>query len=272
MVSTPTTPDRPEDLDDPTGVRALLAGLPDPGPMPDHLVARIQASIAAEQQARAGTPVVSLDERRRPWRRVGLAAAAAAVAAVAVPALLTGSGPGGVLASLSGSTRGSAASSAAGTAPESAGDRAAAGSHPGSTGRAVPAGPTGPQQLGRDQAGTSADAGGGTKVYASHAAYTSKGFAAQAAAFATQPGATLAPMAAESPSIGPAGTPLGLEPCLAAVHARSATPVLADLATFDGTPAVVLVVGSGTDRKAYALPRTCTTGHTSLLGGPVEVP
>jgi len=102
VVSTPTTPDRPEDLDDPTGVRALLAGLPDPGPMPTHLVDRINASIAAEQEARGGTRVVSLAERRRPWRRIGLAAAAAAVAAVAVPALVMGTGSGGVLASLGG--------------------------------------------------------------------------------------------------------------------------------------------------------------------------
>ena len=39
--------------DDPTGMRALLAGLPDPGPMPDDLVARIQASLLSESRSRA---------------------------------------------------------------------------------------------------------------------------------------------------------------------------------------------------------------------------
>lgn len=268
MVSTPTTPDRPEDLDDPTGVRALLAGLPDPGPMPDHLVARINASIAAEQEARAGSAVVSLDTRRRPWRRLGLAAAAAAVAAVAVPALLTGSGPGGMLASLSGSSSGSAASSsAAGTTQESAA-RAAQDSTGGAGGGAA-ASPDRPQ---RPPAGTAAAPGGAVSVHASHAAYTSTGFAAQAAAFAAHPGATLAPMAAESPSVGPAGTPLGLQPCLGALHVDSSMRVMADLATFDGMPAVVFVVSTDTGRTAYAMQRTCTTGHTSLLGGPVELP
>ena len=50
MVSTPPVPPDPDDLDeDPTGIRALLGSLPDPGPMPDDLVARIQASLTAEQ-------------------------------------------------------------------------------------------------------------------------------------------------------------------------------------------------------------------------------
>lgn len=36
----------PDDDLDPTGMRALLRSLPDPGPMPDDLVARIQSSLA----------------------------------------------------------------------------------------------------------------------------------------------------------------------------------------------------------------------------------
>ena len=43
----------PSDDVDPTGVRALLANLPDPGPMPDDLVARIAHSLELEQQRRA---------------------------------------------------------------------------------------------------------------------------------------------------------------------------------------------------------------------------
>ena len=35
----------PGDDLDPTGVRALLAALPDPGPMPEQLAARIQAAL-----------------------------------------------------------------------------------------------------------------------------------------------------------------------------------------------------------------------------------
>ena len=36
---------------DPTGMRDLLASLPDPGPMPEDLVARIMAALAEESRA-----------------------------------------------------------------------------------------------------------------------------------------------------------------------------------------------------------------------------
>lgn len=41
--------------DDTTGIRALLAALPDPGPMPPSLVHRITLSLAAEQEKRAAS-------------------------------------------------------------------------------------------------------------------------------------------------------------------------------------------------------------------------
>ncbi|HEY5247207.1 MAG TPA: hypothetical protein VIJ15_01975, partial [Dermatophilaceae bacterium] len=75
--------------DDPTGVRALLSSLPEPDPMPDHLVERINASLAAEQAQRAARmsdgPVTPLrvTARRRPRLLYAMAGAAAAVALVA---------------------------------------------------------------------------------------------------------------------------------------------------------------------------------------------
>ncbi len=45
-------PQSEEDLD-PTGIRAMLANLPDPGPMPEELVARISQSLELEQQRRS---------------------------------------------------------------------------------------------------------------------------------------------------------------------------------------------------------------------------
>ena len=51
---------RPSDDDlDPTGVRALLANLPDPGPMPDELMNRISQSLELEQQRRASAAASS---------------------------------------------------------------------------------------------------------------------------------------------------------------------------------------------------------------------
>lgn len=102
----------PDDVD-PTGVRELLAALPDPGPMPEDLVRRIEARLEVERAhrdgGRTGTGVVSaqadrvLDlaaerSRRRPVRMVALLGAAAAglmVTTVAVTQLI---GDGGGVA------------------------------------------------------------------------------------------------------------------------------------------------------------------------------
>jgi hypothetical protein len=268
VVSTPTTPDRPdrpEDLDDPTGIRALLASLPDPGPMPARLVDRINASIAAEQEARAGTAVASLEQRRRPWRRIGLVAAAAAVAAVAVPALVTGTGPGSVLASLNGSRPSSAAAGAASGSSQlrsdASGGSAASGAE--STSRAGDTGSAADKRYAAPR--------GAVTVYRSNTAYTARGFTAQVQAFIDHPGSPLAPLAAESPSTGPVGTPMGLQPCLDALHLEPASRVMADLGTYDGTQAVVLVVSTDTGQTAFALRRSCTAGNTSPLVGPVTL-
>ena len=79
MVSTPPVPPdgRADDLD-PTGIRALLSVLPDPGPMPADLVDRINASIAAEQPGRE-------DPHRRPPPAAALGLAAPRAAAAAAP-------------------------------------------------------------------------------------------------------------------------------------------------------------------------------------------
>ena len=55
---------------DPTGMRALLASLPEPGPMPDDLVARISAALAAEAQRGDGIEQLwHLDDDRVGGRR-----------------------------------------------------------------------------------------------------------------------------------------------------------------------------------------------------------
>lgn len=119
MTGSNPDPHTPEDDLDPTGVRALLANLPDPGPMPDELVQRISQSLELEQERRVsaagsagfgdpdhrtapeadstsaiGGNVVSLTterRRRRPGRTVlwlGGAAAVAMIATVSVNQLI----------------------------------------------------------------------------------------------------------------------------------------------------------------------------------------
>lgn len=103
--------DLPDDELDPTGVRDMLANLPDPGPMPADLVARISQSLLLEQERRAepaGEAVsaspISLDaerQRRRPGRTVlwlGGAAAVAMVATVSVNQLFDDGSDSGVSA------------------------------------------------------------------------------------------------------------------------------------------------------------------------------
>ena len=106
---------------DPTGMRALLANLPDPGPMPDDLVARISAALAAEAQRGdgidqlwhlhddrghrvrrgvepdAGAQVVPL-RRRLGLRHLGVAAAVVGV--LGLGGFVVKSVPGDVVASL----------------------------------------------------------------------------------------------------------------------------------------------------------------------------
>lgn len=107
-----SSPRDPDDID-PTGIRDLLAALPDPGPMPEDLVRRIEARLEVEQAHRdASAPVPSpgatvaraadhvfdlAAERghRRPGRTVtvlGAAAAGLLVTSVALTQLVGSDG------------------------------------------------------------------------------------------------------------------------------------------------------------------------------------
>ena len=93
--------------DDPTGIRALLQDLPDPGPMPQDLVARIEARLEVERAHREQEQGRGLTARsdevldlaaershRRPGRTVALLGAAAAGLLVATVSIgeLAGTG------------------------------------------------------------------------------------------------------------------------------------------------------------------------------------
>jgi hypothetical protein len=235
-------------------MRALLSSLPDPGPMPDDLVARITASLEEEQERR---PVVrSLHEAARPhrplWRTAGLAAAAAAVIGVGAGALLGNTAPGDLGALFGGSGGDSAsAGTAASRAEGSAGGSAAPRVDPYSSDLA--------------RAAT-------VSIHHTARAYTSDAFDAQAAALLGSSAEQAAPLSAEAPSIGPIATETGLRSCLAALATEAYTSATADLGTFDGKPAAVVVLTTGAGHTAYAVQRSCSTGHPALLKGPVHLP
>ena len=253
-MNTHDTGDDPTERD-PTGIRAILSSLPDPGPMPADLVARITASL--EQERAAGNVVpfgaarTPAEETRESWshadrrpahRRVQWLAAAAAVAVLASlgGTALVNDRFGSWTAMFSGSrSAGSTAMAAASTSSAGDAKAAAGGLAPGSA----------------------------VLVYFSNHRYAASTLGKDAAGLLLRPGPELAPLAAESPSIGPIGTPLGARDCATSVGVPAELPLRADLGTYDGQPAVVLVSGATGAASAYVVSRSCV-----LLAGPVVVP
>ena len=237
--------------DDPTGVRALLSSLPEPDPMPEHLVKRINASLAAEQAQRAtrmSTAAVTAMPAggRRSWRLVfAIAGAAAALTLVALvgsnvfplhqSATISGSA---ALASTSnaGKTTGSALPSAANKAPSVAG--------------AV----TAPSLI---------------RIGLSGTRYTQAAFVTQAQGLLRAP---FQPMATEPSSLGPAGTSHGLTQCLSAIGAAGAQVVRADVAFYQGRPAVVILATTHGMTTAYVVGRQCSLPDAALMRTATPVP
>lgn len=264
MVSTPPVPPRgPDDpgrdpdLDDPTGVRALLAGLGDPGPMPADLVDRINASIAAEQAARerGDATVVPLHRPLPGWQRYGLVAAAVAGLAVGVPALL-GAGPQDVMASLSRSSNDSAgaASSAQELQPPIASFTPPV---PGSSGTA-------------GSGGRASSPVGQVTMLATGTGYTASHLAEQARTTMLGPFDGSSSSSMTGPASG-AQDAEGLRECLTAMGVPAWMPAVGDVATYDGGRAVVVVVSSDTGQDVYAVPTWCDATHARALAGPVPI-
>jgi len=228
--------------DDPTGVRALLSALPEPEPMPEDLVRRISASLAAEQSARppADVSVAPLLATRRRTRRVLLPAAAAAAGIAAVA--LAGTG---VLHLGSGSSTSSGSAASAGAqlaATDDPSRKAASG------------------------------AGAAEHIQVSTTRYTAQEFATQAGRLAAVPAPGVAPLTGEAPAVGPIATPRGLADCLAGLGVGPVTSVTADIAFYDAQPAVILVVLARGGRTAYAVGRSCSAADPHVLHGATALP
>ena len=279
-------PAGPSADDDPTGMRALLSSLPEPGPMPAHLVHRITASLAEEQAQRARRSdavgdvarAVPLRERRRfglPRIIPALGAAAAAVAIFALGVSLAQQTVGG-----SGDSAESAGSAAIGGAAGGAASGAASGAADG-TGRddavrsGAPAASTVPPTVG-DLAGA-----GATAVIASGRSYTAAGLAAQlrqsflglldapgTPTGAATPGAGGPPQAVPSPvpaGYGALSTSAGLRACLGALGVAGADGVVVDLARYQGAPAAVVLVTRGDARTAHVVAPSCSAAGAAQI-------
>jgi hypothetical protein len=78
-------------------------------------------------------------------------------------------------------------------------------------------------------------------------------------------------LSAEAPSLGPIATPIGARACADALGIPADAGILVDVGEVDGVSAAVLVVHADTGRSAWAVDRSCTTGNTGLIRGPVPL-
>ncbi|HSF97595.1 MAG TPA: hypothetical protein VLA55_02790 [Ornithinibacter sp.] len=245
---------------DPTGMRDLLASLPDPGPMPDDLVARITAALAQESRSAtlgpasdAGT-VVPLRPRRAGLRHLGVAAAV--VTAIGLGGVALTSWPGSLTAQVnafdgSGDDSGTVAGAAESQVEQDSAVK----------GGADLGAPVLPET---DYSGV--------VVIMSGMNHGSATLARSVSTLQSSLPVPVAPLTAESPGIGPIATPIGARSCADALGVSSAAGILVDVSEVDGSPAAVLVVEDAGKRTAYAVGRSCTTGAPALIAGPVSLP
>lgn len=230
---------------DPTGVRDLLAGMRDPGPMPDELAERIRSRLADEQEDRTGSGAITpLRPRRVRWVPV-LAAAAA---------LVVGGGLAwSTLRPLSGADSGAAPAAESGEAQRSEGSAAdgAASPRDDEEGAQQPGdeGSTTASSTATSSASSSGTApAAGVLVLESGHDYTPGGLAREAGRQVSDASSAKTDPTASGP----------VQDCLADVRTASGgRPVMLDLARYDGAPAVVVVTDLDGRRQAWVYPRSC---------------
>ncbi len=225
--------------------------------MPAYLVERISASLAAEEAQRAVvtsgasvTPLLATSRRRRGRLLFSIAGAAAAVVMIATLGnnLLRDNQSGGVTSAAS-SALASAARESSGQASTSSDDKAVSGN------TLVPAAT--PASI---------------RIRVSSVRYTQATFVAQARKLRDVTFDSPQPMAADSSGLGPIGTTSGLTDCLSAIGAGGAQLVQADFSSYEGQPAVIIVVTTDGVPTAYAVGRGCSRADASLLHQGVVLP
>jgi len=227
--------------------------------MPGHLVERINASLAAEQAQRAtmmstgSVRPLSAARPRHARRMFALAGAAAAlvVGTVVGSSVFSANHPSEV----SGSTALASASSARENSAEAPrGDVKAAA--PAVGGAAVAEGLT------LDDSGI--------QVRLSGTRYTRTDFVPQATALRT----AAAPQSRlqTASRLGPAGTTAWLRECMSAIGAAGTQVIRADVAFYEGHPAVIIVATTSGRPVAYVVVPQCSHADPALLRPQTPLP
>lgn len=242
--------------------------------MPERLVERINASLAAEQAQRAArkshgpvSPLVAT-VRHRPGRLVfAMAGAAAAVILVAVASSINLSGSqttatsvGAAIASTS-----SSRDNLAEAAPSAdASSRLTGRLDPGTQSSAATKGQFSGTQEHQELSGTRVALRGWVpQIRLSHTRYTQADFLAQAI---TLRDTTITPTQfLAAPNVGPASTTDWLRECMAAIGASQMQVVKADIAFYEGQPAVVVVAKANGSPLAYVLAPQCSHADPMVL-------
>ena len=278
IVTTPHIPrgSEPSRDDDPTGVHALLSSLPHPDPMPEHLVERINASLAAEQAQRAARmgndPASPMVTRRahRPTRLVfAVAGAAAAVVLVAVVSSISfsGSQTTGTISAAIAST-----SSSAGNADETAPNADAptpSGGQLDSKGQPDPKAPAGESSRSGLSAGGALGATevppgvSALQIRQSGTRYTKADFLGQAVSL--HQAAVTGALFQSAANVGPASTTDWLRECMSAIGASEIQLVEADIAFYEGRPAVIIVGVAHGAPLAYVVAPQCSHTDPAIL-------
>lgn len=253
---------------DPTGMRAVLRALPDPGPMPQDLADRIKASLAAEQAARAEAPdqrasaqapPVDLAAYRHRRRRTPLLAAAASIMAVAGVGVVTMTGmPSAVVAIVTGGGSHDASTAAVG-APEAAADtqvRSGQGLADSST-----------------SGSSSPLSAGSVRLSASGREWSTDSLAVAAPGLLDGQTTTPETLTSPSPGLDPVTTASGATDCATALGLDSTGGLAVDLGTHSGVPIVALAARSSLGGITVVIAeRACGLDHHVVVQGPVTLP
>lgn len=245
-MNTPDTPHGPssEDEQDPTGMRELLASLPDPGPMPDHVMRDISSALAEEQRRRthdeAGnvSPLVgrqkadssdgSSTKSSGTVRWLRPLAAVGAAAAIGIGAL-------------------------AGYQALSGGDSAPVANPPADSSSA----PGADNVLDR------------ISISNSGRDYTRTGLSTQASYLTKAGKSTMAPSKGATNDNGAPSitSPEGLLSCMRSIIGfKVPERISADLGQYEGKPAVIVVVTDNGKSEAWVVSRTCHNSKGKIAG------
>lgn len=266
--------------DDPTGMRALLSSLPDPGGMPDDLAARILASIEREQRhleaggiwdpepapsvpaihaapadaaaSASGEHARVVPIRRRPrW---------APLIGVAAGLAVLGFGGGAVVKLISGGLGGSAAS---GNAYSSEAAR------PHSTHDDV----VGQQPSSASSPGSDATATGSEAIPPEGFRFRESQRSFSAASLASDAQALLADgLSTTNSARSTLSAPAAAQECAIAVAGAEAQILAVDIGTFEAAPAALIVLATPRQQQAYVVTPGCSSANDRVLAGPVTIP